>query len=68
MDTQTVPWQPGVLLRGGQLSGGVPNFFFLYPFFKPLKISLKFTLTPTLMFWAVNSWRQFTALEEQGGL
>ena len=23
MDTQIVPYQPGVLLRGGQLSGGV---------------------------------------------
>ena len=29
MDTQTVPYQPGVLLRGFQLSGGVlkNNFF-----------------------------------------
>ena len=49
MDTKTVPEQPAVLLRGYQLSGGVPKIMlFLYPFFKPLKTSLKFTFTPAL--------------------
>ena len=44
MDTQTVPYQPVVLLRaGGQLSGGVLKlFFFFYPFLKPLKIAFIF--------------------------
>ena len=49
MDTQTVPWQPGVLLRVGQLSGGVSKIIYFHSFFKALKISLKFTSTPTLI-------------------
>ena len=44
MDTKLVHCQAGVLLRGYQLSVGVAKIiFFLYPFFKPLKISFKFT-------------------------
>ena len=44
MDTQIVPYQPGVLLRGGQLSGGVSKIiFFLSSLqFKPLKIAFNF--------------------------
>ena len=53
MDNQTEPLTTGVLLRWGQLSGGVPKIiFFLLPFFKTLKISLKFTFTPTLSYFA----------------
>ena len=48
-DTQTVRYQPGVLLRGSQLSGGVSKLFlFLYPFFKPLKISFNLMCTAAL--------------------
>ena len=50
MDTQTVPYQHGVLLGWGKLSVGVSkkkNSFF-YPFFKPLKLPFKFTCTPSL--------------------
>ena len=48
MDTQAVPYQPGVLLRGDQLSGGVSKkYFSLFdPFFKPLKIAFNFRLNP----------------------
>ena len=44
MDTQTVRYQHLVLLRGGQMSGGV----FFYPLFKPLEFSFNFMCTPAL--------------------
>ena len=51
MDTKVVHLQPGVLLRGYQLSVGVSKIFFFlyYPFFKSLKIPFKFTFPPTLI-------------------
>ena len=50
MDSQTVPYQPGVLLLdSGQLSVAVPKtIIFSYPLFKPQKIPFKFTCAPTL--------------------
>ena len=45
-------FQPGVLLRGGQLPVGVPIkyvFLFFNPFFKPLKISFNFMFNPAYM-------------------
>ena len=39
-----------MLLRGYQLSVGVPKIiFFFYPFLKPLQISFKFRLNPPLI-------------------
>ena len=49
MDIQIVPYQPGVLLRGAQLSLGVSKLiFFLLSFRKPRKISFDFMCTPSL--------------------
>ena len=43
MDTQIVPYQPGVLWRGGQLSGGVSKIIFLLlSLLKPPNIALNF--------------------------
>ena len=49
MNTKTVRYQHGALLRGYQLSVGVPkSFSFFYLFFKPLKISFNFNCDPAL--------------------
>ena len=42
MDPQTVPYQPGVLLRGGHLSGGVSKLIFFLLSLRP-KTSLSRT-------------------------
>ena len=41
MDTQTVPFQPGVLLRGGQLSVGVSKIIFF-----PFSLLIQFQVFP----------------------
>ena len=60
MDTQIVPYPPGMLLRGGQLSGGDSKLiFFFYPFhvYPVLSFSvfLYFSFNLTCLTWILKS-------------